>query len=144
MNTTQSSGAKFNGIIHLQFGLSWLVISVLCYSVKERNPYTLCDNKVWLLVGILPCRFSGLSVSFLTLQELEKRNGEIYWLLFYFHRFWRWDPPPPPRSSSPDHAVCSSYWWRTLYLHPELLPIEWRGKTYLEWGSYILPIVWRD
>lgn len=31
---------------------------------------------------------SGLLVSYLTLHELEKRNGKINWLLFYFHRFW--------------------------------------------------------
>ena len=36
------------------------------------------------------CRiFSGLLVAYLTMKEMQKRDGRLNWVMFYFHRFWR-------------------------------------------------------
>ena len=66
-----------------------------------RNFWMIDMSKQWFVTHKYPCCFSGLLVSYLTLQELEKRNGKMNWLLFYFHRFWRWAPPPPPPPPPP-------------------------------------------
>ena len=33
--------------------------------------------------------FSGLLVAYLTMKEMQKRDGRLNWVMFYFHRFWR-------------------------------------------------------
>ena len=34
--------------------------------------------------------FSGLLVMYVNLKKMEKNNGKINWIKFYFHRFWRY------------------------------------------------------
>ncbi len=33
---------------------------------------------------------SGCLVAYLTLCELKKCKGKLNWLMYYFHRFWRY------------------------------------------------------
>lgn len=80
---------------HFLRGL-FLPVEVDLFFNKKKNNIRYCLYHSFFKIkalskdeALLIVYFSGLLVSYLTLHELEKRNGKINWLLFYFHRFWR-------------------------------------------------------
>ncbi|XP_062589908.1 nose resistant to fluoxetine protein 6-like [Saccostrea cucullata] len=95
---------------------------------------------------------SGLLVSYLTLKELQKRDGKLNWLLFYFHRFWRltptfmlfilvytayfqyWGSGPLWPLTSPDYQRCKNYWWRNLLYIQSFFPVS---EECIGWGWYL-------
>ncbi|XP_062589905.1 nose resistant to fluoxetine protein 6-like [Saccostrea cucullata] len=95
---------------------------------------------------------SGLLVSYLTLKELQKRDGKLNWLLFYFHRFWRltpammlvilvytayfqyWGSGPLWPLTSPDYQNCKDYWWRNLLYIQNFFSVS---KECMGWGWYL-------
>lgn len=144
--------------------MSWVILGhtyiFLISSIKNLIPVAPELIHRWTFQIVLNAIFSvdsffllsGLLVSYLTLHELEKRNGKINWLLFYFHRFWRLTPPLmlvllvytayfqywgsgplwPPRS--PDHDQCSQYWWRNLLYIQNFFPLS---EECVAWGWYL-------
>ncbi|XP_048774347.2 nose resistant to fluoxetine protein 6-like isoform X2 [Ostrea edulis] len=95
---------------------------------------------------------SGLLVSFLTLRELQKRDGKLNWFLFYFHRFWRltpalmlftllytayfqyWGSGPFWPKKSFDYQQCKNNWWRNLLYIQNFFPIS---EQCIGWGWYL-------
>ncbi|XP_011450645.3 nose resistant to fluoxetine protein 6 [Magallana gigas] len=75
---------------------------------------------------------SGFLLAYLTLKEMDKRNGKLNWAMFYFHRFWRLTPAYmlvlmteatlspyfadgpvyPPQGFEVDY--CGKSWWKNL------------------------------
>ena len=61
--------------------------SVIALLIKNRSIYV--ESMHYDAINFLS---SGLLVSYLSLKEMKKRGGALKfnWLLFYFHRFWRY------------------------------------------------------
>nr|XP_034303621.1 nose resistant to fluoxetine protein 6-like isoform X2 [Crassostrea gigas] len=86
---------------------------------------------------------SGFLLAYLTLKEMDKRNGKLKWAMFYFHRFWRLTPAYmlvlmteatlssyfadgpvyPPQGFEVDY--CEKSWWKNLlYINNLFDPAE--------------------
>ncbi len=84
---------------------------------------------------------SGLLVSFLTLKQLARGNGNINWALFYFHRWWRITPtymlllaiwmnlfvvwghgPAKDIDTYYNYDQCKNEWWLYLLYINNLVP----------------------
>ncbi|KAK7094202.1 hypothetical protein V1264_007855 [Littorina saxatilis] len=108
------SGSKSPKAIHCLhgirfFSLMWVVLGhTYNYGVISvvDNPTTvnLVDADAifhrFTFQGIMAAGFavdtffllSGLLVTWLSLRDMAKKNGVGYWVMFYFHRFWRLTP----------------------------------------------------
>ncbi|XP_064599084.1 nose resistant to fluoxetine protein 6-like [Liolophura sinensis] len=95
---------------------------------------------------------SGLLLAYLTLKEMDKRQGKLNWGLFYFHRFWRLTPPYmlvmmvyvplfkywgsgpqwPVNGIEPNY--CEESWWTNLLYINNLVQVE---KMCMGWSWYL-------
>ncbi|KAJ8021720.1 Nose resistant to fluoxetine protein 6 [Holothuria leucospilota] len=100
---------------------------------------------------------SGLLVTYLTLKELQARNGKINWFLYYFHRFWRLTPAYMVTiaiwTSLTIHIgvgagkeerlryelqTCQDYWWTNLLYINTLPPFPGsQGGGCAGWSWYL-------
>ena len=104
-----------------------------CYSISTGS-----GGKLLLLLLLLLFSFWVLS---LILCRLTPPMMLVLLVYTAYFQYWGSGPQWPQRS--PDHAVCSSYWWRNLIYIQNFFPLSEEVKLNLEWGSYILTIVWR-
>ncbi|XP_072023530.1 nose resistant to fluoxetine protein 6-like [Amphiura filiformis] len=99
---------------------------------------------------------SGMLVTYLTLNKLEKRAGQLNWAVFYFHRFWRltpvymiiimlWATMRPYFTNGPlywtmniDYPIdnCRKYWWTNLLYINNLYPY-YLHEGCMTWGWYL-------
>nr|XP_022323723.1 nose resistant to fluoxetine protein 6-like [Crassostrea virginica] len=95
---------------------------------------------------------SGFLLAYLTFKEMEKRDGKINWIMFYFHRFWRLTPAYmlvlmteatlspyfadgpiyPPNGFEVDY--CEDSWWRNLLYINNLVDTD---KICMGWSWYL-------
>lgn len=97
---------------------------------------------------------SGFLVTYLTVQELQKKN-RLNWFLYYFHRVWRLSPayfyalffymcvsvymsdgPMWPRYMETVQETCGKYWWTNVLYINNFIPSVWKDQCFL-WGWYL-------
>ncbi|XP_069121441.1 nose resistant to fluoxetine protein 6-like [Argopecten irradians] len=139
--TTAGQVKAVNGIRVLSLG--WVILGHTYYFTSS-----LCKNLVvaqkwaprWTFQAVLSALFSvdsffllsGMLGTYLTLKEMQKKNGKINWLIYYFHRFWRltpaymlvllmyiglfqyWGDGPFWPQFAPGYDICVKHWWRNL------------------------------
>lgn len=144
LSTRQQAGS-LNCVHGIRFlSMTWVVLGhgfLFSMSVGENvGPYMQEFLKRWSSQAISNALvavdsffvLSGLLVSYLTLKELQKKNGKLNWFMFYFHRFWRltpaymlvimvylclspyWGDGPVWPASDPDRDNCEDNWWTNL------------------------------
>ncbi|XP_033725178.1 nose resistant to fluoxetine protein 6-like [Pecten maximus] len=159
--TSPSQIKAVNGIRVLSLG--WVILGHTYYFTSS-----LCKNLVvaqqwaprWTFQAVLSALFSvdsffllsGMLGSFLTLKEMQKRNGKINWLIYYFHRFWRltpaymlimvtyiglfhyWGDGPFWPQFAPGYDVCIKHWWRNLLYIQNFFPVT---EQCIGWSWYL-------
>eukprot|EP00026_Physarum_polycephalum_P003243 Phypoly_transcript_03253.p1 GENE.Phypoly_transcript_03253~~Phypoly_transcript_03253.p1 ORF type:complete len:465 (+),score=55.81 Phypoly_transcript_03253:1046-2440(+) len=97
---------------------------------------------------------SGFLVTYLTVQELQKKN-RVNWFLYYFHRIWRLSPayfyalffymcisvymsdgPMWPEYMKMVQSTCGKYWWTNILYINNFIPSVWKNQCFL-WGWYL-------
>ncbi|XP_014662242.1 PREDICTED: nose resistant to fluoxetine protein 6-like, partial [Priapulus caudatus] len=95
---------------------------------------------------------SGLLVGYLTLKEIKKNDGKVFWPLYYFHRFWRLTPvymlllmvdvclvryfgsgPLWPKDGF-EVNYCSKTWWTNLLFINNLV---YSDQMCMGWSWYL-------
>ena len=101
---------------------------------------------------------SGLLVSYLTMREMQRRNGRFPYVPYYVHRFFRLTPtymfvlffywylsmylsdgPYYQLSTGPDGPAwknCEKYWWTNLLYINNFYPVEF-GDECMSWAWYL-------
>jgi len=156
-NTRQPAGTIkcLNGIRVIS--ISWVILGhclVVLQMVTENVTQT---GKVhvnrWTFQAIYNATFSvdsffvlsGLLLTYLTLSEMRKRNGQIKWWLFYVHRYLRltpiymmclaiwagtmpyWYDGPLWKQEGYEKNYCKESWWANLLYIQNL--IKWGDKA---------------
>ncbi|XP_071850235.1 O-acyltransferase like protein-like [Apostichopus japonicus] len=99
---------------------------------------------------------SGLLVTYLTLKEMNARNGKLNWFMFYFHRFWRLTPAymmtlavfttlavhmgkgaDKFEADQYNSALCKEYWWANLLYINNLYPFPGIVGGCMGWSWYV-------
>ncbi|OWF39479.1 Nose resistant to fluoxetine protein 6 [Mizuhopecten yessoensis] len=159
--TNPSQIKAVNGIRVLS--LSWVILGHTYYFTVSlsKNLVVATDwASRWTFQAVLSALFSvdsffllsGMLVSFLTLKEMQKKNGKINWLMYYFHRFWSptpaymlvlvtyiglfhyWGDGPFWPQHAPGYDVCIKYWWRNLLYIQNFFPVT---EQCIGWSWYL-------
>ncbi|XP_071839750.1 O-acyltransferase like protein-like [Apostichopus japonicus] len=99
---------------------------------------------------------SGLLVTYLTLKELQARNGKMNWPLYYIHRFWRLTPAymmtiafftslkvhigtgaDKVEIAGYESEPCREYWWTNLLYINNLYPFPGILGGCAGWSWYL-------
>ncbi|XP_070576031.1 nose resistant to fluoxetine protein 6-like [Ptychodera flava] len=105
---------------------------------------------------------SGLLVTYLAMDTLERTNGRLPWFKFYFHRYWRltptlamaillwmyihpWTGQGPLWFTMLPKPYCEKYWWSTLLYINNFVPnslteecIGWTWYLANDWQFYVI------
>ncbi|XP_060070113.1 nose resistant to fluoxetine protein 6-like [Ylistrum balloti] len=159
--TTPSQIKAVSGIRVLSLG--WVILGHTYYFTASLSKNLVVAAEWaprWTFQAVLSALFSvdsffllsGMLGSFLTLKEMQKRNGKINWLVYYFHRFWRltpaymlvlltyiglfhyWGDGPFWPQYAPGYDVCIKHWWRNLLYVQNFFPVT---EQCIGWSWYL-------